>query len=358
LSVPHYTQKQKNSDAHYARVADYARDNIMVDYAKSIGGVDHDYKTDWMRHDGIGSVGGGGLPLSSGGPRPRGPSLSKAHIRPFVEWVEGASLIKTTVYKPGASDKRGKRGKIKGFSYASRLRLLEVIGAIRRDAELPMFATVTYPDKFPTCEQAKKDLAAFVRRMKRQFSECAMIWKMEPQERGAPHFHMLIWGVSLHELMSFVPVAWFDIAGQGDHNHLLFHLGLLKNQHCVQAVRTFRGVWNYAAKYIGKTFEVAGWSEQWTGRFWGIINSENIPFGKICNQEVDLVQAYDLMRAQRHFMGRKGKKKNKFASRGSLKTFCDADQWVKNFVAGEVKEKNSSKIKPAKVLKGSINKRQ
>ena len=38
-------------------------------------------------------------------------------------------------------------------------------------------------------------------------------WKLEPQERGAPHYHCLIWGVDEGELLDFVAYTWYEIAG-------------------------------------------------------------------------------------------------------------------------------------------------
>ena len=125
----------------------------------------------------------------------------------------------------------------------------------------------------------QKHLENFAKRLKREFSDIGFIWKLEPQERGAPHYHLLVWGVQEADLFYFVPSAWYEIAGDGDHNHLLFHMGCLRNQHCVSEVRSWRGVWSYASKYLGKTFEVAGWDCIYPGRFWAVVNRENIPFG-------------------------------------------------------------------------------
>jgi hypothetical protein len=160
--------------------------------------------------------------------------------------------------------------------------------------------------------------------MKRKYPSLAMIWKLEPQERGAPHFHLLVWGFSHVELLSFVIKAWFDIAGNGDRKHFLFHAGLLSGSvPCVSKVRSWRGVWAYAAKYLGKTFEVSGWGNTWTGRFWGVLNRENIPFGTHEIIDIDYKTAVQVMRYQRRFMNmRKSKDLN------SLKTFCNADHWV------------------------------
>jgi len=259
--------------------------------------------------------------------------LSKAHIRPFVEFRAGASLLRANLGGWSVERKGGaERGAIKGFSDASRRRLMYAIGSIKRDAELPAFITLTYPDQFPDPETSKKHLATFFKRLKRAFPGHGSIWKLEPQERGAPHYHLLTWGCDLQELRDFVPGAWFDIAGGGDNLHLLWHTGQLGNGnvHCVQQVRTFHGVMRYASKYLGKTFEVSGWGDKWTGRYWGIVNRQNILFGELVREEVTEKSALDMMRYQRRFSGLR-----RFRSNKSLTIFCDADQWINNILRKE-----------------------
>ena len=230
--------------------------------------------------------------------------LSTAHITPLVTYNEGASLLKTTKGRKQIQQGGGKRGRIKGFSRQSRRRLMCTIGAIRRDAKLPNFVTLTYPDTFPTVERAKRDIDIFFKRLERQFPQVGYIWKLEPQQRGAPHYHLLVWGCDEGQLFRWVVNNWYEIAGDGDLNHWKFHAGALKGTRpCVQQVRSFKGVWSYASKYIGKTFEVADWGDQWTGRFWGIGNRDNIPFGKLVELSLNVRLIIQLMRYQRRFSG-------------------------------------------------------
>ena len=215
-------------------------------------------------------------------------ALSKAHIRrkssPKVIFRAGSSFY--SVIRPGLSNQKGGgiRSNIQGFSKASRRRLLYKIAGIRRDAELPCFVTLTYPGEFPTLERAKRDLKVFVQRIKYKFP-CSGIWKLEPQERGAPHYHCLIWGVDESDLFDFVAYTWYEIAGNNDRNHLKFHLGLLPgSKPCVSKVRSWRGVWAYAAKYLGKTLRwpggiingLAGFGEH--GAIFRLVNCKNSKF--------------------------------------------------------------------------------
>jgi hypothetical protein len=258
--------------------------------------------------------------------------LSMLHIRPLdwpgVSWCKGASLLKVSKGGHCEAPEGGIRGDIRGFSNDSRRRLMFTIAQVRRDAPLPVFVTLTYPNTFPTARDSKKHLAAWLRRLRRAYPGVGLIWKLEPQERGAPHYHMLVWGAELQELRGFVPGAWFDVAGNGDRLHLLWHEGKCGNGnvHCCQAVRSWRGVWSYASKYLGKTFEVVGWDKP--GRYWAVVNKSAIPFGEMQRQEVSYRDAVTLQRYQRRFSHRK--------SRGrSLTTFCDADQWVNRLVIND-----------------------
>jgi len=254
-----------------------------------------------------------------------GAPLSTPHICPFVEYRLGASILKA--HRGGQKDDQiggGIRGEVKGFSNDSRLRLMRLVAGIRRDAELPIFITLTYPESFPDARSSKRHLRMFFKRLDRYLKSLGvsygLIWKLEPQKRGAPHYHILIWGAMLDQLQEFIPRAWFDIAGGGDEKHLRWHRGEFKNQHCVQEVYSYNGVIKYAEKYLGKTFQVEGWQN--VGRFWGVVNRENIPFGELVQLEVPRNKAIEIMRYQRRFAGLKGHSKK------SQTIFCDADQWA------------------------------
>ena len=144
--------------------------------------------------------------------------LSTVHNSPRsarwgVQVWEGASLVELDTDIHGALRVAGgKRGKISGFSPASRRRLLRKLAKTRCDC-LPHFVTLTYPDRFPRDAQRwKRDLDALLKRLRRLFPASAGVWKLEVKERQsgdsagaiAPHFHVLLWGV---------PESWEDRSG-------------------------------------------------------------------------------------------------------------------------------------------------
>ena len=256
-------------------------------------------------------------------------TLSKAHIRPFITFRSGSSILKSSKGEKFPRVGGGQRGRINGFSRQSRYRLMQTIAGVRRDAELPKFITLTYPAEFPTVKDAKRDLKVMSQRLDRKYKNAGYIWKLEPQERGAPHYHLLMWGAD-DSLLDFVAQNWYEIAGKNDRNALLFLYGLLKgSKPCVTDVNSWRGVWSYASKYLGKTFEVAEWGSKWTGRFWGVRNRQNIPFGEEITLPVSKKDVVQLMRYQRRFS-----KMKRYGN--SLTIFCDADQWVSRLVIPKI----------------------
>jgi len=256
-----------------------------------------------------------------------GAPLSKVHKTPFVEWASGGGLLKVSRGIACDAPKGGKRGKVKGFSFASRRRLMYTIAKIKLDAELPVFITLTYPFEFPSPMESKKHIDVFRKRLLRTFPNIGYIWKLEPQQRGAPHYHIMAWGAELEKLGMFVVDAWYEIAGGGDIRHKMFHMGLYQSSEpCVQAVRSRKGVMSYASKYLGKTFEVAGWDEIYPGRFWAVVQKENIPFGQDMTMNITDKDAKIWMRYQRRFAKMKSRKYF------SLTTFCNSEKWISNLL--------------------------
>ncbi len=182
------------------------------------------------------SIEGEGTPNGAPGPAANepgriaaaGPGLSKAHNSPgqLPQWMarvwDGGGLVE--LIGPGIKAARpggAKRGRIGCLSPASRSRLLRKMSRLRRD-EMPVFATVTYPDEFtPEPARWKRDLDALLKRLRRLFPAASGFWKLELKARQsgqnagqlAPHFHLLLWGI---------PWDWED--RKGWEWHLRFEL--------------------------------------------------------------------------------------------------------------------------------------
>lgn len=175
-------------------------------------------------------------------------------------------------------ERGGMRGKIKGFSAASRRRLLRKFARITFDnSSGALVITLTYPEHFPSVEVSKRDLAAFRKRLLRMFPGCAAIVKLEFQERGAPHFHLFLLGVPFihHEVIAKI---WADICGYTGEEYEK-HLAAGTE---VRRVYSRRQAISYIAKYLGKVEQC---DVEGVGRFWSVFGD----FERYCGVIMQMV---------------------------------------------------------------------
>lgn len=260
----------------------------------------------------------------------------------FRVWVDGglvevkgsASGVKRFMEGNGKS-KCYIRGRVSGFSAASRRRLMRFMAKLRTDC-LPVFVTLTYPGEFPVdYRRWKYDLRKFAQRFSYHFPQAAFIWRLEPQKRGAPHFHLLIYGVDYtSDFASWCASSWYRVVASGDPKHLEWGSN-------VQPVRSQRGVRFYVGKYIAKKQvepdstssevsssgnEVVDWSQ--VGRWWGVRAGSNLPFSSAIGASgLDGHVAQRVMRVMRGFL-----RSRTFRISGLLKSltmFTDSPlQWL------------------------------
>lgn len=180
--------------------------------------------------------------------------------------------------RPGAAPPGGRRGVVSEFSRASRRRLLQTMASLDRSTAPPLFVGLTYPGSAWPDDYAvvHEHLAALWRRLERRYPalRLAVVWRLEPQERGAPHFHLLIFGLPFLPY-GWLAAAWSEIVG-GDEAH---------RRSCsrVERVRSWRGAMSYASKYLGKSGDGAEFRDsagvviQAVGRHWGVKGRANLP---------------------------------------------------------------------------------
>lgn len=190
------------------------------------------------------------------------------------------------------------RGPITRFSKAARKRLIELFAQVDRTAVqfLPLFITLTYPAEYPnetaTC---KRHLDSFCKRLIRSYPHAAIVWKMEYQKRGAPHFHLLVWNV-YHIRHREVSRHWYEVVGSEDKKHLAAGTR-------VERVKSWHGVTYYAAKYLGKVGEAIPGTKP--GRFWGVYGRAYLPI-RLLVRSLAWQQAYSLRRALWAVIAHKG----------------------------------------------------
>jgi len=130
------------------------------------------------------------------------------------------------------------------------------------------FFSLTWHKKNPS-RCGKAELRAFQMRLKRRFRRISIFWRLEWQERGSPHYHMIICvpePVALGYMEEWVWKNWIDIIGEPTAcaQDVIGIFG--------RGVRLIQYLVGYAAKQDVKTPDIP------TGRTWGFVGE---PFPQI-----------------------------------------------------------------------------
>jgi len=199
-------------------------------------------------------------------------------MKAFIEAQGSLLAMKVVGAKKRPPVSHSKRGRIRSFSYKSRLRLLRFMARLKMIGVRATFITLTYKG-YPSNEQAKSNLKAFLQIVRTNFPDASSVWRMEFQERGSIHFHLLIFNLPYWDWKEILK-AWKRIT----------HQNVARVD--VRLVKSRRGVMSYVAKYIAKverrirkTFlvfvpylhKMRKWRK---GRFWGYHNKKALPLGK------------------------------------------------------------------------------
>jgi hypothetical protein len=167
----------------------------------------------------------------------------------------------------------GARGKVQGFSAASRLNMLRAVHAIDRQGVVErFFGTLTVPRGEGTWAGMEKHRRNWLKRFDRRWPGAAFIvWKKELHKSGTVHLHALIFWVReaprVKEFRAWNDDAWADVVKSSNPWH--------RRVGCrVERMHSWNGVGHYCAKYLAKDQEHVS---EGTGRIWGIHNRELVP---------------------------------------------------------------------------------
>jgi len=206
---------------------------------------------------------------------------------------QGKFVAAAVRYPSDRKYSRHKRGKVTTFSHGSRTRMFDLFHKLEVKTK-PVFITLTYMEKWPNAEQAKNNLRAFLERVRRKYKNASGIWRMEFQERGAPHFHIIFFDLPFWKKES-VQEVWADIIGEKGRKPFTR----------IEMVRSHKGLMAYVSKYVAKLQDdgVSGFNSltylhaykekygENIGRVWGKFESANLPFAASLTLERDFVPA-------------------------------------------------------------------
>lgn len=174
---------------------------------------------------------------------------------------------------PDKDSSPASRGRVRGFSDDSARRLRRLFSTLRKD-EAPLFVTLTYHERDPEPDEAKRDLDTWLKRLER-YTDCdngntvSAVWRMEYQKRGTIHFHLLIYGVK------FLPVDkinqdWHEVTGETSEQHAASGLD-------IERIRESGRAAAYLNKYLCKNGSLGDGEDDWTGRIWGVHRRGRLP---------------------------------------------------------------------------------
>jgi hypothetical protein len=200
----------------------------------------------------------------------------------------------------------GIRDRVRGFSRTSRRNLLRRLASINRRVFRAhrgrmIFVTLTYPEHYPEDpELCKNHLKALRKRLQRKIDDFAGFWRMGIQQRGAWHFHLLLFVGSsvgsIDELRRFISSSWYEVTGKVSEGHL-------RTGTRVEAVKKWKQVTSYVERYMAKPEEFPEGLK--TGRIWGVWNQERLPV-QWETAQVSLRDAFRIRRIYRKLARRKG----------------------------------------------------
>jgi hypothetical protein len=243
------------------------------------------------------------------------PSLKSSHQpSAYVSSAVGGSVstlsFEDTTTKNQLSSHRccggGIRERVRGFSRESRRNLLRRLASINRAAFQAfkgrlISITLTYPHEYPEDpELCKRHLKAFRKRFQREYGSFAAFWRLGIQQRGAWHFHLLLFVESsvgsIGELRRFISSSWYEVTGKISEGHL-------RAGTRVEPVKRWREATSYVERYMAKPEEFPEGLQ--TGRIWGIWNPKLLPV-RWETVQVSLRDAFKVRRIYRKLAKKKG----------------------------------------------------
>jgi len=191
--------------------------------------------------------------------------------------VQGSLLAVANGYDRCPRRVPAHRGSVGEFSSASRKRMLRK--SARLSPSQGIFLTLTYPARYPDPRTAKNHLRALLERFRRRYPNASGLWRLEAQERGAPHFHLLMFD------LPFVPFWtlkhwWAEIVA----DYVDATLPFVRIEYCDNVRKVSRYIAKYCAKVEpGKSFFNNGsylHAGPGPGRYWGVFAGHNLPFAR------------------------------------------------------------------------------
>lgn len=240
-------------------------------------------------------------------------SVNKSTVEIYADMIK----IKTPTKNPVKGG--GERQECKGFSDNSRRRLIQKMAQWNLTGLFLYFVTLTYPRLYTTDPKIwKRDLDVLTKRLKRKYPEMVGgCWKLEFQQRGAPHYHAIIavngscrnltmFRMQIAEMWAEIVADGYRMSGGDMEAYAPEKEKHLKSGTGVEAVQGRKQLMAYVAKYLGKV-DQNNVPDNW-GRTWGFRNiNGTLDFSPVEVVELDYSEAVSLKRCIRKWLRSRGR---------------------------------------------------
>jgi len=197
--------------------------------------------------------------------------------------IEVQGDVVKVVGRIATKPKTFQRGEITSFSRKSRKRLLEMVARFEQ-REKTVMLTLTFGQRFPSANLAKKFLKTFLQRLRRKFPRVSGFWRLEYQKRGAPHFHLMLFD------FPYVPAqdiarSWAEVIGDEYCNTANGQVRPPSVQ--IKLLKGKKQAMYYCSKYMAKTeddrdggtFNDVPYLH--TGRYWAAFGKRYLPYAPL-----------------------------------------------------------------------------
>ena len=197
----------------------------------------------------------------------------------------------------------GQRGAVTTFSAQSRKRFMKKIYILQSSSRC-LWVTLTQPAAFVGSIGARRMAKLWTARVRRAYPAASGLWRIQPQKRGAPHFHVMVYGIAdadIKTVRARLSRMWTAVVVGGivDGEKLSARsIGQIARYGCdVAEMETAVGVQRYVSRYLSRS-DAAG-NAAVAGRQWGSFNRDALPVSQTDTVTVTRQVAQNVVRAAR-----------------------------------------------------------
>lgn len=199
----------------------------------------------------------------------------------------------------------GKRGAVTTFSAQSRKRFMKKIYILESSSRC-LWVTLTQPHAFEGSVGARRLAKLWTARVRRAYPAASGLWRIQPQKRGAPHFHVMVYGIpadglEIKTVRARLAAMWTAVVVKGIANGDTLSArsrGQIARYGCdVAELETAVGVQRYVSRYLSRTDAVGNAAV--VGRQWGGFNCAALPVSRTDTVTVTRSVAQNVVRAAR-----------------------------------------------------------